>query len=216
MDNLVRIRKENPVYQQYAVVTECHGDEFCVRTQEQLYCARRAASCLVHPQPGDRVLVCCQDSGDCFILAVLEAASPGTTRIALDGDLRLELDSGELQVAAQDGIGLATAGRFQSTSGQVQLNAVSGKFNINQTVFNGACLQATVERIRLLAASTETLVQRLVQRAKRVFRSVEQDEVVKVGHIDVSASKLMTLSGKYTIMTAKEDVKIDAERIHIG
>ncbi len=217
MDNLARIRRnQEPVYQQYAVVTGCVKEEITVRADGELFTARRAASCLVEPRPGDRVLACRQPGGDSFVLAVLEAAAGDETVIAVEGDLRLNLDSGHFTVAAQEGIDMATAGTLETVAGQVKIDALRGRINLHELIFKGARLQAGIERVRLLAASAETVVQRLVQRAKRVFRTVEEDEIVRAGRVDVSASKTMSLSGKYTVMTARQDVKIDGERIHIG
>ncbi len=215
MDNLARINKQEPVYQQYALVTGCEQNRFTVCAGSESFTARMAASCLVRPAAGDQVLVCRQASGKAFILAVLEQKDD-TTCIDVPGDLRLNLCSGRLKVAAQDGIDLATAGSLNTTAVRVGLEALEGKIRITNLRFVGGCLQAGIEQVKWIAGSIETVVQRLVQRAKRIFRSVEDDEIVKAGRMDVSASKLMSLSGQYTVMTAKEDVKIDGERIHIG
>ncbi len=215
MDNLARINQQGPVYQQYALVTGCSKERFTVCAENETFAARMAASCLVRPAPGDQVLICRQGPGNAYILAVLESAANATT-LALEGDLRLKLDSGKLEVAARQGIELATAGGLNATIPRLKLDALEGKIRISDLRFTAGRLQAGIERIKVIAACLETAAQRLVQRAKRVFRSVEQDEVVRTGRLDVSATKLVSLNSQYTVMTAREDIKIDGERIHIG
>ncbi len=216
MENLAHLEIEEPVYQEYAVVTDSKGEKLTVQAGGETYTARRAASCLILPKIGDRVLLSRQRNGDCFILAVLQTGTPSQTTISVPGDLHLELSSGKLQVAVQRGIELATAKHLQAVASHLKLDALSAKFRISRLIFEGGLLQASIESVRWVAESLESVVNRLVQRAKRAFRSVEEDELVKVGHLDITASRLMSLSGEYTVITANEDVKIDAERIHIG
>jgi len=73
-----------------------------------------------------------------------------------------------------------------------------------------------VEKIRLIVTTFDSLIERLTQRIKRSYRTIEEIDRLRAGRLDYLIDKLLSLRGKYSMLTAKEDVKIDAERIHMG
>lgn len=216
MDNLARTPQDIIVDQQYATVINVQKDRYLVQTPTALIWARPAASCLIRPRTGDQVLVCRHSHGPDYILAVLETASKQDVQLEFDGNVKLSVPQGRLNIAARDGVDLATSGQLRTVAGNVRLNTMKGDLNIHDLAYQGSVLNAQVDRLRTLAGTIETFVDRWIQRARRIFRNVEDCEQVRAGRADWSIKRLFSLRSRYTIMTAGEDVKIDGERIHIG
>lgn len=152
--------------------------------------ARRAKSCLVAPELGDRVL-CSRDGETVYVLAVLESAS-ATTRIQADGDLELQADT--LRLRAKSAI---------AALGEVQ-------------VFGRSLDAHFADKVTLFAERVESRATTLVQRTKQVFRFVEALEQVRAGVFDLRAESLAAIRGENTILAARVLAKLDGEQVKIG
>ena len=62
----------------------------------------------------------------------------------------------------------------------------------------------------------DSVLGRLSQTTKRVYRRVEDLEHVRAGQIDCASEGNLRLHGENTLLTAKELVKADGKQIHIG
>lgn len=217
MDNLARNDLFQPIHQEYATVAACQADgTFVVRTFRGQYVAKKAVSCLIHPQIGDRVLLAADAELTGYILAVLDRDGDTTLRMRFDGDLHINVRQGRLKIASQKGIDLASAKDVNTTAETVNVNAVKGRFSVHDLFFQSAFFQAQVERVQWLGRFVDALVDRVSLRAKRIYRTTDEFEQVRTGRLDFLVKKLLSFRSRYTIMTAKEDVKVDGERIHIG
>jgi hypothetical protein len=216
MTNLARQRAEQGIYQEYARVIEVQGRQCRVRTQEGVYAARQAVSCLLTPEIGDQVLVAVSDADDAYVLAILAREGQTSHRIELQREVQLRVRQGRLKVTSQEGLDLASARDIRTMSEEVNINAVKGRFSIHDGLFQGGFLRARIGTIKWLADSVESMVARLTQRVKRLYRTVDEFEQVRAGRVDYLVEKLLSFRSRYTVLSSKEDVKVDGERIHIG
>lgn len=216
MDNLARNDLFQPVHQEFAIIAASRQDgTLIVQTHRGRYEARKAVSCLIDPQVGDRVLLALA-ADTAYILAVLERHRQTALGMNFEGDVHLNVTQGRLKITAQQGIDLASASDVTTTAENININAVKGRFNIHDLFFQSGFLQAQVERVQWLGRFVDTLVDRVSLRAKRIYRTADEFEQVRTGRLDYLVKKLLSFRSRYTIMTAKEDVKVDGERIHIG
>ena len=177
---------------------------FIIDTDDGECRARRAFSCLVVPEVDDRVLIA-RDDQEAHVLAVLDRNS-GDATLHTEGDLRLapkgtiELSSEELTIHAPEFA-------LQSRKGRVTFEDLS---------YVGGKVEATLGTVRMVAASAETLVDRLTQRAKTILRFADESETVRAGALDYSAEKTARVHGHDTVVTAEQLVKVDGGQIHLG
>jgi hypothetical protein len=163
--------------------------------------AKRAVSCLVTPEPGDRVLLA-RDGPDAYVLAVLDRPAGGGIRLEADGGLTVELRSGGLRISADEDIDLVSRRTVSVAAKRVEACAGEG------SVLLGSA--------RLVAGAVDSVFERLSQSVKRVFRYVEQVDHLRAGRIDHAAEGTARLHGEHTFITARELVKADGPQIHLG
>ncbi len=216
MTSTVKQLTSSEVVQETARVVGRDDEGFSVQTGAGLYRARRAVSCLVEPAEGDTVLVATSKTGACYLLAVLERDDESITRIAVDGDLELQLPAGRFSVAASDGIGFVSQKQVSIVSAEVKVNVVEANVALQKATLVGKYLQTEFERIKSFATSFDGMFERFSQRAKNSYRRVEGLDQVKAEHVDYTADKTMNLHGENTVMTARQLVKVDGEQIHMG
>jgi hypothetical protein len=217
MDNLARNDLFQPIHQEYATVAACQTDgAFVVRTFRGQYVARKAVSCLIQPHIGDKVLLAADAESTGYILAVLEHDGDTALQMRFDDDLHIDVRRGRLKIGSQEGIDLASAGDVSTTAETVKINAVKGRFNLHNLSFQSAFLRSQVERVQWIGRFVDALADRVNLRARRIYRTADEFEQVRAGRLDCLVKKLLSFRSHYTIMTAKEDVKVDGERIHIG
>lgn len=179
--------------------TALEGSDLTVQLEGGPRPARRAKSCLVAVSPGDRVL--CSVSGDAVhVLAVLESADAGPTRVVADGGLALE-----------------AAGEIALRGETLRMRAKSGTVAIDQLKVLGRAVEASfAEKASLFAERVESRASRVIQRAKQAFRFVTELEQARVGNYDLRAESLAAVRGENTIVSARVLTKLDGEQVKIG
>jgi len=201
-----------------AVVQGPHGLGFLVRIDDP-ECgaadriARRAKSCLVAPDPQDRVL-CTIDGDQVFVLAVLEGSDP-ITRIATDGELSVH-GSGKVRVSSAESLDLIAAKNVAIHTRALELSARLLSAAMDESRFVGRVLKADLSQLTVWSEQVETRSQRLVQRVKRAFRFIEDIDQMRAGTVDHRAEKMASLRGENTVVSARSVAKIDAAQVHLG
>ncbi|MBI3068818.1 MAG: DUF3540 domain-containing protein [Betaproteobacteria bacterium] len=203
------------VIQEYGTVVAA-GENVKVRSASGVRSANVAASCLLQPALGDRVLTAAERGGECYVLAVLKRTHAIANAIRFTGDTSLIVDGGRLRTSARDGVEVATAGEIALNAGSIAMNALAADVAVERLSFAGTLLQAGIEKIKLVAGTFDSVLERFYQRVARSIRRVDEIDQVKAGQIDYEAEKNLALHAKYTLVTAEELVKMDGEQIHVG
>jgi hypothetical protein len=102
------------------------------------------------------------------------------------------------------------------TGAEVHVRAKKGAIAIDELGFFGRLVQAEVTKIALVAQEADTILTRLTQRAKRVFRFVEEIDQTRAGTVDLRAENLIGIRGENAIISARVLAKVDGEQIHLG
>jgi hypothetical protein len=216
MKNLARKLDSEPVLQDIGTITRVGGTAFVIQTPSGDVEAVRAASCLLAPAPGDRVLVAGSRREGMYVLAILAREEGTRAAVSVDGDLEIRVPSGRFVVAAQQGVDLVSSADVSVVSGRINVSAAEGNVALGRLTFLGALLQAEVDAVMLLAKSIDAAVDRVVERVKSSYRFVEETDQVRAERLDYVAKKTASLHGENTLVTAEELVKIDGEQIHVG
>jgi len=216
MDNLARVLGSEQVFLEYGRITGSQGPFFSVETGTGEMKAKKSVSCLVEPVLGDTVLISLTPSEHAYILGILERENERPVSLVFDGDVALRSRDGRLQLAAQEGIDLVTAGDTALVSPELSVNSVQADVSIQYVSFFGTFLQGQIERMKLIGQTCDSVFERVSQRAKRCYRWVDEVEHLKAGQLNYLVKKLMSLRGKYSVLTAEEDVRIDGDKILMG
>ena len=176
--------------------------------------ANRAASCLLAPCPGDRVLIAF--APEPFILAVLERHGTSPSELLLDGDARIRAREGELELSGDEGLALKSKKTLSLLAGALSFK--SGSVKLFSNTVDAVAKQARVsfDDLGVLAKACDMMADRIVQRAGRVYRFVDELDQLRARHFDYRAENSAQIKGENTVMTARQVVKIDGEQIHVG
>jgi hypothetical protein len=210
MESVARKIEIRPVFQEFGEVVAFQGGLLTVRTALADVVARRAASCLLEPAVGDRVLLATEDRGDAYVLAVLDQRDPSSSAISVDGDLTLRSLRGKVSVAAQEGVELVSAAAVRIAASAVELEALE-----TLSILGGA-VKAELGRVKAYATSLDGFFERVAVHAKRALRTVDELDQVKAGHLDYAATGSAHLRGENALVSAHELVKVNGEQVHIG
>ena len=216
MKNLAAMIKAEQVFQEYGIVKSENCGSFTIETGSGIWEARAAVSCLLNPQVGDKVLITAHPAHKAFILAVLERENDARSELLFPNGVTIKSGEGNVNFVAREDINLLSENRIQMISRETGIHSAKAEIAVDEMSFWGKFLDAQVTSIRLLAKGFESVIERLRQRLTRSFRTIEEVEHIKADRYDCQAKSLLSLKGKYSTIVAHEDVKIDAERIHIG
>lgn len=200
----------------YARVESCEEEGFIVEMNGHAFTARKAVACLVEPEPGDLVMVSTDSFGRSYVLSVLERETNGDVSLAFDNDVEIKLKNGRLRAAAQDGIDLVSAGNVSMVSAGLSISSLLAELNVHRTSFVGGLLEGHVDKIKMVGQTCESIFERVSQKVKNSYRWVSGLDQVKAEHMSYLVKKLMSLRGKYSVITAEEDVRVDGKHILMG
>jgi hypothetical protein len=191
-------------------------DGFIVSTQDGIFAARHAFSCLVEPAVGDRVLVAGDPGNALFIIAVLERPGNAPVSIPISRDVTIGVSNGSFSIAAAHGINLVSAKDMTLTSSELNISAPRASIFFENLTYLGNVIFAEIEKVKLIGRFFHSIIDSVSQRVKRSYRVVEDIDHVRSSQIDYRASKNMSLRGQNALINAEELVKIDGDQIHLG
>jgi hypothetical protein len=181
MESVARKIEVKAVFQELArvlVVTQ-GGDAVTVRTAFADVLAKRAASCLLDPAAGDRVLLATEEGGDAYVLAVLEKADKGASTISVDGDLTLRSTVDITGIEELSVLG----GAVKAELGKVKLYA--------------STLDGFFERIRSHAKNSHRTVEELDQvNARHIDYAAQESAHLRGENALVTAHHLVKVNGE--------------------
>ncbi|UAA37093.1 DUF3540 domain-containing protein [Paraneptunicella aestuarii] len=154
--------------------------------------AQQALSCLIKPTMDDKVLYCVQGD-ECWILAVLYSTNQGNA-----AQENTEQDSREIALPNRAPMQMNTRKLTVNASEQIDMNSM-GDINLNSVMGK---LSMSAKRCY------QTIQDSFIQLAKHIVHRGE--------YIDHQADKLLKTHAAQHLMTADNDIKIDAERINMG
>lgn len=178
---------------------------------------RRALSCLVWPEVGDRVLTSVGLTDEPFLIAVLERLSGSplrlvmpretTVEVATGGGMGLRVD-GHLTLESRTGVNLdgpevaLRGGSLTLAARRLSVIAREAVASLRVTRLIGDLIEATAESLHLR-----------LDRSRRTVRDLDQ---VHAGSLEMRAEQMARLQSETLIATAQRLVKIDGEQIHLG
>lgn len=168
-------------------------------TGEQIH-AVQATSCLLAPVIGDTVLVF-NGPEQSFMLSVLTRDATVTAEIGVTG--------------AQD-VALKTKGSLALSAPDVKVSAR------RLTILTESLMQTGKQLVNNFSRSLETYVDKMVNArsitttAQSRSSAIKETETLKAGILVQNIDSVATQNSDVSLITAKEDVRLDAERVSIG
>ena len=165
----------------------------------------------------------------------LYAAQGDLSLVALQGDIELvsgknihckslggimleSATDAQLRVASEDdssAISLTDKGLLMSTN-KIGLRAQSGDLKIDHCQYQGDTFKAVLERSKILVSKIETVAIRIIERAKNVYRHVEELHQTRANRVRTLVEGSYQLKSETTYIKSEKNVNIDGEKIHLG
>jgi len=190
-------------------VGEVHKARFRLETDRGPILARRAVSCLVEPQAGDRVLYLVEEDGRGTILHILsraESSSRDTVVSNPDGALRLRGQS----------VAVETPGAHTVSAGSVAINAATADLMAGTLTMSGETLRQVYGRTQTNTRSQETMAERIVTKALERIEIIDNTDNQFVGTMSLKVTGVLTQSSYTTVLVAEEDLRMDGKRVTVG
>lgn len=199
---------------QSAELTALDGKKATIILRGVVHETRIALSCLIQPEPGDRVLTS-QADGMIWVLSVLERVSDKPVRLWTQGNLQIVSDLGTVSIIA-DKIELVASDRVQVLAGTIELHAGVGRFILDELMQVGRSIGLHVAKLRTVAGVVETFADHLLSRAKHSSRFVEDGDLKRAGSVDHRMEGTWQINARTAFLNADTVVRVDAEQIHMG
>ncbi len=176
--------------------------------------APRAASCLLAPEPGNRVLVAC--APEPFILAVLERSEQATARVEFAGDVAIASRTGHLDLAGPQGVRVTAGKAIALLSKTLSVKTGRAELLADRLTSVVKTAIANVDQLGLVTRSYDLVAERITERAARAYRFIAELDQLRARHFDYRAEHSAQIKGETTVVTARQVIKVDGEQVHIG
>lgn len=181
--------------------------------------ARRAPSCLLEPEGGDRV-ACWRASGpgqgadaDVYIVAVLSRRDGVPARLRIDGSAELAA-SGRLRLVSKIAIDVH-APEFEVDAARMSFSTRALSLAADAIRSVAAACRATFGDLQMVGATCSTVFTSEHHHAQSHSRSVEGVDRLDAQVVDHEAHELMNLRGK-NVLANGSLVKLQAGQLHLG
>ncbi len=215
-ENITPIKDFGEIQVQYGTIHARDEDRYQVMGQSGSYRAAPAFSCLVAPMPGDRVLFSIDPDGKSHILSIIERAGSTDTRLEFAGDVTLDASQGQLHLNGQRGIDMSTPQKINQAAAEYSLVSKAALLNVERISAVGTRLVAEISNIQTIADSVQTVAGNLLQKLKNSIRTIEGVDQSQATDVISTVKNLYSMRSKQAAILARKDIKMDAERIHMG
>jgi hypothetical protein len=221
MDALDQIALEALRVQALHTIAEVAGEtgpDGCLRvlTSRGGLPVRRALSCLIRPEPGDRVLVSGTLPDQLWLLAVLERPGEAPLRLTLDRPAELAVSAGDLRLRAPGGLHLEGGERLEAGAPEVVLRGDQATFAFRRLTALAREALASLRTCRLLAGWLDTSAERVHLRAETARREVRGLDQTRAGNLELQADQTLRMQGEHLLASADKLVRVDGDQIHLG
>ena len=165
---------------------------------ENVISAKKAFSCAFEPKVHDTVELTVRNQHTYYVLNILERSCPSIAMISAPFGIEINSPSIEMQ---SNSLGIhnqamtVNAKQFNQQSDSVKLNSDTAQFS---------------------SRTVESNIERMIQRIKDSFRIIERIEQVSAVDIIQNIKNAFIQRSRQVDITAKSDVKINGDRIHMG
>ncbi len=192
----------------FGTVTGALDDRFLIRQGSRMLPARRAAGCLLAPELGDRVLLASDGAEEHYVLQVLARVSTEPGRVGLEEGLVLHGGAGPLEMAGET---------LRLTAGErLELKAPEIAVHGGLVAMVGETLSQAFARTRCVTGSLERIAGRVVERVRRLYRTVEETEHARVGRLRLDVEQSLRMKAGRATLEAEETLQLDGNKIQVG
>lgn len=156
--------------------------------------ARKAVSCLIAPQPGDKVLISTVENTT-YILTVLERPD------CADGEQQLRLETpGHLHIAAE----------------HITLHAKAVSFVAGTLTMVGGLFNSLFKVSRRISGRDSQVAKVATTRAVDRVSVTDNADIQSAGLISQDVDGPVAVRGDVALLRARGDIRFDGERINVG
>ncbi len=173
-----------------------------------------------HPESGRLVI---HAPGQLALRAAGDLCLDAAGAVRVRAGTELELSSrGDLSIGATDLEGhVRSALRMREGRAQLEAEHLGAKAEradvaVNEVNLVARTLRTLARRVKQDAEVLETTAARLVERTKEAWRETEGLSQTRAGRLRLVAETSLTALGSKALVRAREDVKIEGEKIHLG
>ena len=161
--------------------------------------AHRAASCLLEPAERDVVLAV-RTGTDLYVLAILERPSETAATLSVPGADSVTVSQPHVAVCCDT----------------LEVDADRTTLRSRVAQIAGRTLSAVAERLDVVARTLRRSADHEFSHAKTASRTVEGAESVTAGELMLEARSALTQRAGIVLVDAREDVRVNGERITMG
>ncbi len=213
--NLIPIYSDNHAVVTSASVKDILGNEIVITASGNQRTAKKAFSCLVEPEIGDRVICTRDTDGTYYIMGIAERPEKKDMRLSFPADTRIEAANGRLNVHSLNALTFASK-KINCFSDQTVYKSHDTLVSSNRVTATGGDLQAHFKTVRLISNLINTIARQAIEKFSGYIRSTENVDMVKSGQMTRKSEGLYSLDSQHTLMNSREITKIDGEKILMG
>ena len=189
-------------------VTGCGPAQLRISVNGAEVAARRALSCLVTPELGDRVLAAAEGQRH-FVLSVLERAELRRAELSLPAaDAAMTLAAGEIELSA--------GRRIRHKAPEIRLEANTMGLFARSLSLVGNLLNFLGDRLHSSVSQQHTVADQIATKARQRVTVVDGTDVQKIGALSQSVDTTAAITAEAAIVTTRKDLRLDGERISMG
>tara|TARA_B100001057_G_scaffold490564_1_gene579090 strand:+ start:422 stop:1075 length:654 start_codon:yes stop_codon:yes gene_type:complete len=191
---------------QFGYIKSSIDDKYRIEGNTESCTATKAPSCLISPMTGDYVATI-YDGSDIFIVAVLKRPDRKVP-LTVESEREIAISAPSIRLFGTQKFsltgqqGFITCSHFNLASRKAELTAEVADTRIGKLSHIGKSLKMAIGDILIRAATS--------------MRIVDKTDFQRARETSIKADKFLSLQGDMTCITARTDVKVDGERIHMG
>lgn len=214
--NVINIPVQQLDCRQFSAIVMANSDNnILIDCELGVVKAQVAFSCLVVPQVGDTVLVN-ESAKDLHILSILQRPEQQDMTLNYPASVKMTAAKGQFNISSSESINLVSASNTQISAPQIVMNSSNMALNTGKLMAKIQHLESHSKTLKIYTGMLSMVAQQISQKTDVMMRWVESVETLNIGNLIQKIRHNYTTHSDQAVITARKDMRIDGERIHMG
>ena len=188
--------------------------QWVVDTGSGVVLAKTAFSCLVTPEVDDQVVLV-NDAGGCFILAILAREQCQQMSLSMGSQVTANVSDGNMTVSCSETF--AVRSKVADIANEsMQVSTVKADMFCTDARVMGQQLTTRFDTVKRFATAVLDVCDSATRKLKNCFKHVEGVEQHQSKDTIHTVKNNLTVRSHHANISARKEMKIDGERIHMG
>ena len=198
-----------------AEVVAINDSEILLTSHDGVIKAQMSFSCVLTPEIGDQVLWAPTAIGS-FVMSILTRKTTAQAEMNFKNGVRISTSTGDLQLSSANDLSIHALAQAKVFARELDASTLKANLYAEDATVHGVQLNLVFQKIHQVCDTFTKMAKTAFYAFDTCVKKVKDVDKIQAGQMHHEAEQVMATRGEHMLVSAKQDIKMNAERVHMG